>query len=80
MKRQTSYNYRNLYKLMNVAPKLMNCRVNTTYFLKIHEILFKYFYEETQYPGNMLFFVQVKIVFFALENLLLYTQPRLDSK
>ena len=32
IKRQTSYNYRNLYKLMSVAPKLMNCRVNTTYF------------------------------------------------
>ena len=50
IKRQTSYNYRNLYKLMSVAPKLMNCRVNTTYFFKNHEILFKYFDEETQTP------------------------------
>ena len=32
IKRQTNYNYRNLYKLMSAAPKLMNCRVNTTYF------------------------------------------------
>ena len=32
IKRQTNYNYRNLYKLMSVAPKLMNCRVNTTCF------------------------------------------------
>ena len=27
IKRQTSYNYRNLYKLMSVAPKLMDCRI-----------------------------------------------------
>ena len=32
IKRQTSYNYRNIYKLMSVAPKLMNCRVNITFF------------------------------------------------
>ena len=32
IKRQTSYNYRNLYKLMNAGPKLMNCRVNVTLF------------------------------------------------
>ena len=32
IKRQTSYNYRNLYKLMNAGPKLMNCRVNVTFF------------------------------------------------
>ena len=25
LKRQTSYNFRNLYKCMNVAPELMNC-------------------------------------------------------
>ena len=31
-KRQTSYNYRNFNKLMSVAPKLMNCRVNVTFF------------------------------------------------
>ena len=28
---------------MNVAPKLANCRVNATYFVKNREILFKYF-------------------------------------
>ena len=49
IKRQTSYNYRNIYKLMSVALKLMNCRVNVTFFSKNHEIHFKYFYEtETQ--------------------------------
>ena len=25
MKKQTSYNYKNLYKLMKIARKLMNC-------------------------------------------------------
>ena len=43
IKRQTSYNYRNLYKLMSFAPKLMNFKVNTTYLFKNHEIIFKYF-------------------------------------
>ena len=32
IKRQTSYNYRNLNKLMSAAPKLMNCKVNVTIF------------------------------------------------
>ena len=50
IKRQTSYNYRNLFKLMSVAPKLMNCRVNVTYFFKNHEILFKHFNEDIQTP------------------------------
>ena len=56
IKRQTSYNDRNLFKLMNVAPKLINYRVNTTYFVKNHEILLKYFDElETQTPWKHVF-------------------------
>ena len=31
-KKQTIYNYKNLYKLMRFAPKLLNCRVNMTFF------------------------------------------------
>ena len=49
MKMQTSYNYRNLFELISVAPKLMNCRVSTTNFIRNYEILLKYFDElETQ--------------------------------
>ena len=49
IKKQTICNYRNLYKL--IAPKLMNCRVNMTYFVKNHEILLNYFDEnEEQIP------------------------------
>ena len=56
IKRQTtSYNYRNLYRLISVAPKLMNCRVNVTYFFKNHEILFKYF-ADAQTPWKHEFF------------------------
>ena len=55
IKIQTSYNYRNLYKLMSVAPKLINCRANVTYFSKNHEILFKYFDDETQAPWKHAF-------------------------
>ena len=56
IKRQTSNNYRNLYKLMSVALKFMNCRVETRYFFKNHEILFKYFDEmETQTPWKHAF-------------------------
>ena len=50
IKRQTSYNYRNLYKLMSIAPNLMNCKVDVSYFFKNHETIFKYFDEETQTP------------------------------
>ena len=50
IKRQTFYNYRNLYTLMSLVAKLLNCRVNVTYFFKNHEILFKSFVDETQTP------------------------------
>ena len=56
IKRQTNYNYRNLYKLMSVASKLMNYRVNVTYFFKTHEILCKYFDEDTQTPWKHVFY------------------------
>ena len=77
IKRQTSYNYRNLFKVMSVAPRLMNCRVNVTYYFKNHEILLNVFLMH-KHPGNMSFFVHVKIVF--LTFLLPYSQPRLNSK
>ena len=33
MKKETIYIYKNFYKLMRIAPKLMNYRVNMTYFV-----------------------------------------------
>ena len=48
MKKQTTYNYKNLYMLMRIAPKLMNCRANMTYFVLNHDILFNYFNEENE--------------------------------
>ena len=45
IKKQIIYNYKNLYKLMRLAPKLLNCRVNVTFFVKNHEILFNHFEE-----------------------------------
>ena len=49
---------------MSAAPKLINCKINATYFVKNHEILLNYFNElETQR-----FLVCVKIVFHTLEN------------
>ena len=53
IKKQTIYNSNNriLNKLMNVAPKLLNCWVNMTYFIKNYEILLDYFEEnEEQIP------------------------------
>ena len=51
IKKQTIYNYRNLYKFMSVVRKLLNCRVNMTYFTKNYEILLGYFEEnEEQIP------------------------------
>ena len=56
VKKQASYNYRNLFKLMSAAPKLINCKINATYFVKNHEILLNYFNEpETQTPWKHAF-------------------------
>ena len=35
VKRETSYNHRNLFKLISAAPKLINYKINATYFVKI---------------------------------------------
>ena len=43
IKKQTICEYIDLYELMSVAPKLLNCRVNMTYFAKNHEVLMTYF-------------------------------------
>ena len=51
IKKQLIFNYKNLYKLMRIAPKLLNYRVNMTYFVKNHNILFNHFQEnEKQTP------------------------------
>ena len=48
IRKQRIYDYINLYELMSVAPKLLNCRVNMTYFVKNHEILMTYSKSEEQ--------------------------------
>ena len=48
IKKQKIYDYLNLYKLMSVALKLLNCRINTTYFVKNREILMTYFKSKEQ--------------------------------
>ena len=63
IKRQTSYNCRNLFKLMSVAPKLMSCRVNVTYYFKNYEFFLNILLMKHKHPGNVSFFVHVKIVF-----------------
>ena len=70
MKKQTIYNYKNIYKLMKIAPKLMNCRVYMTYFVQHHEILINYF-EEHDEPWKHHVFVIVKLVthtFYRTDN------------
>ena len=55
VKRQASYNYRNLFKLMSTDPKPINCRISATYFVKNHEILLNYSELETQVPWKYAF-------------------------
>ena len=45
IKKQTIYNYKNFYRLMIIAPKLLNCQVDMTYFVRNHDILLNYFQE-----------------------------------
>ena len=41
---------------MSVAPKLINCKINSTYFIKNHEILLNYFKEsKSQTPSKHVF-------------------------
>ena len=48
MKKHANCNYKNLFKLIKIAPKLMNCRVSMTYFLINYDILFNYFSRENE--------------------------------
>ena len=43
-------NYKHLYKLRRIAPKLLNSRVNMTYFVKNHDILMNHFEEKEEQP------------------------------
>ena len=43
IKKQTIYDYINLYELMSIASKFLNSRVNMTYFVKNYEVLMTYF-------------------------------------
>ena len=63
MKKQLIYNYKNLYKLMIIAPKLMNCILyKTTKFLLI--ILKKMKNSHV----NIVFLTIVKLVSHTLQN------------
>ena len=50
MVKQTMYNYINLYKLICIAPKLYNCRVNMAYFIRNHKTLMTYVQNEENIP------------------------------
>ena len=53
IKKQTTYIYRNFYKLMSIPPNLLKCRLNMTHFVKNYEIFLDYFEEnEEQIPGK----------------------------
>ena len=43
------YNYKNIYRLIKLVPKVMSCRVNMTYFVQHHKIL-KNSFEEHDDP------------------------------
>ena len=43
IKKQTIYDYIHLYELISIAPKLLNCQVNMSYFVKNYEVLMTYF-------------------------------------
>ena len=50
IKKQIIFNYKNLYKLMRIALKLMNCRVSMTYLVKNYQILINHFEENKEQP------------------------------
>ena len=48
IKKQRIYDYLSLYEPMSIAPKLLNCRVNMTYFVKNRKIFMTYFKSKEQ--------------------------------
>ena len=73
IKKQTIYNYKNLYKLMRLAPKLLNCRVNMTFLLETTRLFLVILKKKkNRYHGNITFVAIVKLVAHTLQyNLLL---------
>ena len=54
---------------MKIAPKLMKCRVNMTYFVLNHDNLFNYFNRKMKNShGNIAFLAIVKFVTHTLQN------------
>ena len=64
IKKQTSYNFENLHKLMSVALKLMNCRGFLLKTMKFFSNILKKM--KNRSLGNMGFLVHAKIVFLTL--------------
>ena len=71
IKKQSIYNYKNLYKLMRIAPKLLNCRVNMTCLLTAM-IFFLFIFKKTKsrHRGSITFTVIVKLLTHTLQNIL----------
>ena len=63
IKKQVFYNYKNLYKLMRLALKLLNCRVNLSFLLKTTRF-FLVILKKTKntYHGNITVVPSVKLV------------------
>ena len=43
LEKQTIYDYIHLYKLVSIAPKLSNCQVSMSYFVKNYVVFMAYF-------------------------------------
>ena len=77
---QSIYNYKNLFKLMGITPKVLNCRVNMTYFVKNHDILFNYFQEneeQTSWKHNV--YCDCETLTHTLRNILRHPKAMLNK-
>ena len=71
IKSQSVYNYKNLYKLMRIAPKLLNCRVDMCILLKtIIFFLIILMKTKNRHRGNITLVVFMKLVTHTLQNML----------
>ena len=71
---------KNLYKLMGIAPKVLNCRVNMTYFVKNQDILFNYFQEneeQTSWKHNV--YCDCETLTHTLQNILRHPKAMLNK-
>ena len=65
---------------MRIAPKLLNCQINMTYFVKNHDTLFNFFQEnEEKTPWEHNVYCDCETLTHTLQNILRHIKAVLNK-